>query len=194
MSLTQRQATVNPYLHQRLRDTHRQVWLSLLWYLCSFLLGPGAHKSFVVPSKHLFPWRFLVLLPDPQTGKSVVGPRIFALVQELHRCNCSPVCELSAQWLSRGLKVTSARRTYPTSCTSLGCCNQSLCPHGRSVLAHASVGNTHAVLPWSLVGVTAPFPWSWCAQGFVLFTEAPILWPLDAKSQLIRKDLDAGKD
>ena len=24
--------------------------------------------------------------------------------------------------------------------------------------------------------------------------EAPILWPPDAKSQLIRKDLDAGKD
>ena len=26
------------------------------------------------------------------------------------------------------------------------------------------------------------------------FAEAPILWPLDAKSQLIEKDSDAGKD
>ena len=25
-------------------------------------------------------------------------------------------------------------------------------------------------------------------------TEAPILWPTDAKSQLVRKDPDAGKD
>ena len=29
------QATVDPYLHQRLQDTHRQVWLSLLWGHCS---------------------------------------------------------------------------------------------------------------------------------------------------------------
>ena len=27
----------------RLLDTHRQVWVSLLWGHCSFLLGPGAH-------------------------------------------------------------------------------------------------------------------------------------------------------
>ena len=29
-ALTLRQATVDPRLHQRLLDTHRQVWLSLL--------------------------------------------------------------------------------------------------------------------------------------------------------------------
>ena len=39
----------------RLLDTHRQVWLSLLWGHCSFLLGPGAHKVLFVPSKSLFP-------------------------------------------------------------------------------------------------------------------------------------------
>ena len=44
-----------PHLHQRLLDTHRQVWLSLLWGHCSFLLGPGAHKVLSVPSKCLFP-------------------------------------------------------------------------------------------------------------------------------------------
>ena len=38
----------------RLPDTHRQVWVSLLWGHCSFLLGPGAQGS-VVPSKSLFP-------------------------------------------------------------------------------------------------------------------------------------------
>ena len=48
------QASVDQCL-QRLLDTHRQVWLSLLWGHCSFLLGPGAHKLLFVPSKSLFP-------------------------------------------------------------------------------------------------------------------------------------------
>ena len=52
--LTPRQVTVDPCLHWRLLDTHRQVWLSLLWGL---LLSPGSWctQSFVVPSKSLFP-------------------------------------------------------------------------------------------------------------------------------------------
>ena len=49
------QATSNPCLHQRLLDTHGQVWVSLLWGHCSFLLGPGGHNIFFVPSKSLFP-------------------------------------------------------------------------------------------------------------------------------------------
>ena len=36
-------------------DVHGQVWVSLLWGHCSFLLGPGAHKVLFVPSKSLFP-------------------------------------------------------------------------------------------------------------------------------------------
>ena len=39
------QATTDPHLHRRLLDTHRQVWVSLLWGHCSFLLGPGAQGS-----------------------------------------------------------------------------------------------------------------------------------------------------
>ena len=39
------QATADPHLHQRLLDTHGQVWVSLLWGHCSFLLGPGAQGS-----------------------------------------------------------------------------------------------------------------------------------------------------
>ena len=49
------QATVFPPLRRRLVDTHRQVWLSVSWGHCSFLLGPGAHKALSVPSKNLFP-------------------------------------------------------------------------------------------------------------------------------------------
>ena len=49
------QATADPCLRQRLLDTHGQVWISLLWGHCSFLLGPGAHKILFVPTKSLFP-------------------------------------------------------------------------------------------------------------------------------------------
>ena len=39
---------------QRHLDTHRQVWLCLLWGHCSVVLGPGAHKVVFVPSEHLW--------------------------------------------------------------------------------------------------------------------------------------------
>ena len=41
------QATADPGLHQRLMDTHGQVWVSPLGGHCSFLLRPGAHRVFV---------------------------------------------------------------------------------------------------------------------------------------------------
>ena len=40
----------------RLMDTHKQVWFSLLWgHCCSFLLAPQVHKVLSVSSKSLFP-------------------------------------------------------------------------------------------------------------------------------------------
>ena len=113
--LTLQQSTTDLCLHWRLLDTHRQVWLSLLCGHYSFLLGPGVHKVLFVPSKSLFPqscassvvksyWSsksnspaFSVFLPDPQVGKSTVGPRTFTTVWQLLWCNCSPICGLSAQ-------------------------------------------------------------------------------------------------
>ena len=53
--LTLKKATTNPCLCWRLLDSHGQVWVSLFWGHCSFLLGPGAHKVLFVPSKSLFP-------------------------------------------------------------------------------------------------------------------------------------------
>ena len=47
MPLTLHQATAAPRLCCRFLDTHRQVWVSLLWGHCSFLLSPGACKGFV---------------------------------------------------------------------------------------------------------------------------------------------------
>ena len=49
------QATTDPCLCWRLLDTHGQVWVSILWGHCSFLLGPGVHKVLFLPSKSLFP-------------------------------------------------------------------------------------------------------------------------------------------
>ena len=48
-------ATTDPHLHQRLLDTHGQVWVSLLGGHCSFLLGPGVPKVLFVSSLSLFP-------------------------------------------------------------------------------------------------------------------------------------------
>ena len=64
---TLQQATADPRLHQRLLDTHGPVWVSLLWGHCSFLLGPGAHKVLLVPSKSLFPQSCV------NSGSSMVG-------------------------------------------------------------------------------------------------------------------------
>ena len=38
-----------PIPPRRRLDTHKQIWLSLLWCRCSFLLGPGAHKVLFDP-------------------------------------------------------------------------------------------------------------------------------------------------
>ena len=64
---TLQQATTDPHLHWRLLDTHRQVWVSLLWGHCSFLPGPGAHKVLFVYSKSLFPQSCV------SSGGSMVG-------------------------------------------------------------------------------------------------------------------------
>ena len=55
---TLQQAITDPPLHQRLLDTHGQVWVSLLLGHCSFLLGPGAHKALSMPSQSLFSHKF----------------------------------------------------------------------------------------------------------------------------------------
>ena len=60
----------SPRLHGRLLDTHRQVWVSLLWGHCSFLLGPGAQGSDCAP-KSLFPSPGL----SQSTGKTIALTR-----------------------------------------------------------------------------------------------------------------------
>ena len=122
--LTLQQATADPHLHQSLLDTHRQVWVSILWRHCSFLLDPGAYKILFAPSKSLFPQSCLssvikshwppksnylgVVSPfaRSQVGKSVVGSGSFLTVQEFLWYYCSAVCGSSAHLPSRRLSTS----------------------------------------------------------------------------------------
>ena len=53
--LTMQQATLDPRLHERLLNTRREVWLSLLLGHCSFLLAPAVQKSVLCPRRICFP-------------------------------------------------------------------------------------------------------------------------------------------
>ena len=53
------QVTTDSRLCRRLLDTHEQVWVSLLWGRCSFLLGLGVCEVLFVPSKNLFPQSYV---------------------------------------------------------------------------------------------------------------------------------------
>ena len=84
------------------------------------LLGPDAHTTLCVPSKSgvsaypspvevmqlnpaslqsLILWEFLLLLPDPQVGKLVVGLRTSTPVDGPLWYKCFPVCESLTQRL-----------------------------------------------------------------------------------------------
>ena len=111
------------------------------------------------------PRGFSVRLPDPQVGKSVVGPWTFLTVQDFLWCNSSAVCG-SAWWLYGGAMVTSSKRTH-ASCRvicSQVCCSQSPCLCGRPLLTRTSQETLkHSKVVWpSLWGL-----WDWCTRGFV---------------------------
>ena len=82
--------------------------------------GPDVHTTLCVTSKSgvsvslnpvkvlqsnpanlqgLILWEFLLLLPDPQLGKTDMELRTFTPVGELLWYNFSPVCESPTQWL-----------------------------------------------------------------------------------------------
>ena len=70
-------------------------------------------------------------LPDPQLGKSVVGPRTFAAVQELLWYNCSPFCGLSAGWLYGGAHKQHLPGLWQSEPQSPRQTTADLCLHGR---------------------------------------------------------------
>ena len=119
---TLQQATTDPCLHWRLLDTHRQIWVSLLWSHCSFLLGPCAQVLFV-PSKSLFPQSCvssgssMVRLMATSAKKAYATPKSAAF----RACTCSSplltctstgdtqtqfwlsLCRVSGSWCAQGV-------------------------------------------------------------------------------------------
>ena len=96
-------------------------------------------------------WGFPVPLLELQVGKSIVGPRTFATLRELVWYNCAAASGLPTTWLYGratgsvvGLTVTSFRRTNATLCGSQACYCRGPCPHGKSLLTHASTGDPDA--------------------------------------------------
>ena len=116
------QTTSDPLLCQRLLDSHRQVWFTLSWGHCSFLLGPGVHKVLFVLSRSLFPQSCVSsvikshwipksnclgaigpLARSPHVGKFAMGPRTFITVEEFIWYLCSALYGLSTLWLYGGV-------------------------------------------------------------------------------------------
>ena len=120
---TLQQATADPCLHRRLLDTHGQVWVSLLWGHCSFLLGPGAHKVLFVPSKSLFPQSCV------SSGCSMGGVDGSLLQEGLSHtqvcCTQSP-CPCSSPLLTQ----TATGDTQTQFCLSLCVVSGSWCTQG----------------------------------------------------------------
>ena len=122
------QATTDPHLHQRLLDTHKQVWVSLLWGHCSFLLDPGGHKVLFVPSKSLFPQSCLssgsskVRLTVTSSKKAYAIPRSTAPrapaptavhcwpipLQETLKQSCLSLCGVSGSWFRPSYHLAGA--------------------------------------------------------------------------------------
>ena len=80
-------------------------------------------------------------MPDPQVGKSVVGPRTFLTVQEFFWYN-SAICESSARQLYSGVNGDLLQEGL---CHTLNCCIQSPCTCGRPLLTLTSTGDTQTL-------------------------------------------------
>ena len=112
------QAITLPHLHQRLLDTHGQVWVSLLYGHCLFLLGPGAHNVLFVPSQSLFPQSCVSSAVAAAVKSHLSCPTLCDTIVCSHQA--PPSLEFSRQEYWSGLPckfkdelmVTSSKRAY----------------------------------------------------------------------------------
>ena len=126
----------------RFLETHRPVWLSVLWGHCSFFLSPGVHKVLFVSSKSVFPalWKFCNQIPLASKVKFPGGSQFLCwilrlgnllwsleLLQQRQDIFCI-ICGSSAQWPCSELMVTSSRRMHSTCQASQVCCDQNSYP------------------------------------------------------------------
>ena len=101
------------------------------------------------------------LLQHHSSKSSVLRHSAFFTVQRSH------------PYMSPGNTIALTRQTFVVA--SQDCCCQSLYPPCRTLLMHALPQHLKAGRAQSLVGVTAPFPGSWCAQGFVCALQASLM-------------------
>ena len=147
--LNPHQATVDPHPHQRLLDTHKQIWLNLLWGHCSFHLGPGVHKVFfcaLQESVSPVMWTFCNQIPLAFKVKFLGGSqsicqiprlgnllRVLGLLQPCQNFFDIIVLQFVGHLFHGSmvmLMATSSNRIYDICSTSQVCCNQSPCPRG----------------------------------------------------------------
>ena len=140
---TLQQATTDPCFCYRLLDTHRQVWVNLLWGHCSFLLGPGVHKLLFVPSKKSvspvlckFWWLYSGVNGDlPQEG--LCHTQVYC-IQSPCPCSsplltrtstgdtqtqfCLSLCGVSGSWCAQGLFEPSEHLWWHMHAQKCCCC------------------------------------------------------------------------
>ena len=100
-------------------------------------------------------------MPDLQVGKSVVS-----LLQQWENFFGITVLQFVGRLLGSSRveqMVTSSKRTYVTVCASQVCCGLSPCCHGRSLLTHASRGDTQTRKDRSGPVSCGPFVTPWTA-------------------------------
>ena len=142
---TLHRATSDPHLCWSLLDTHGQVWVSLLWGHCSFLLGPGAHKVLSVPSKSLFP----VLCKFWQLYGRVSGDLLQEGLCHPHVCCTQSPCPCGSPLLT---------------CTSTGNVQTQFC------LIFSGVSGS-----WCTQGLFEPSECLWQVWGLILIVILPLL-------------------
>ena len=105
-----------PYIITR-KTRALTMWTFVSKVICLFLEKCLSLSSNLADLQSQIPWGFSVPLPDPQVGKSFVGSRTFATVQELLWHNCSPFCALPTWWLcSRPISDLLHKDSCDTSC------------------------------------------------------------------------------
>ena len=154
---------VDPHLYWRLLDTHREIWLSLLWGHFPFLLASCAHKIlFVVLQESVSSvlWNFCNQISLASKVKFPGGSQTLWQISRLGNPlwvlellnsarisfdNFSVVCGLSAQWLYDGANGDLLQEGLCPSCLMQVCCSQGLHPRSRPLLTRASAGDTQTV-------------------------------------------------
>ena len=133
----------------------------------SLLLSPEpcAYKVCFVLQESVF-LGGLSPLPDLQLGKSFVGPRTFATVQELLWYNCSPVCESFARWLYGGPNGDILQEDLGHAQHLPGLLQPEPLSTWWPLLIRNSWADTQTLQGRS-DSVFCWVSWSWCTQGFV---------------------------